>query len=280
MLSTTDHDRYRLGLSYIYPVLSRRAEGLSIGINLNPNHACNWRCIYCQVPDLQRGAAPAIDLALLEQELRDFLQDVLQGDFFDRLHVPQAWREIRDIAISGNGEPTSAAQFPQVVALIGRVLASLSLSECKLVLISNGSLVHKPLVQQGLKRWGELGGTMWFKLDTATDAGLKRINHAGLSAAKARANLETAAGLCPVWIQTCLFLLDEQPPALQECRAYLELLTDLTTKAVPLQGVLLYGLARPSRQAEAARLSALPVEWLENFANDIRRLGVEVKVSV
>ncbi|TAN52208.1 MAG: radical SAM protein [Methylococcaceae bacterium] len=279
MLSITNHDRNRLGLNYVYPVLSRRAEGLSIGINLNPNNACNWRCIYCQVPGLQRGGAPAIDLALLERELRELLQDVLQGDFFDRLHVPPAWREIRDIAISGNGEPTSSAEFCRVVDLIGSVAASLGLDDCKRVLISNGSLVHQPLVQQGLKRWGELGGILWFKLDSATDAGLARINNAGLASAKARANLETAAALCPVWIQTCLFLQDEQPPALHECRAYLELLADLTARSIPLQGVLLYGLARPSRQPEAPRLSALPLEWLESFANDIRRLGLEVKVS-
>ena len=34
---------------YVYPVLSRRAGGISIGINLNRNQFCNFRCIYCQV---------------------------------------------------------------------------------------------------------------------------------------------------------------------------------------------------------------------------------------
>ena len=49
MLTTTDHDRGSAGLTYVYPVISRRSGGLSIGINLNPNNACNWRCIYCQL---------------------------------------------------------------------------------------------------------------------------------------------------------------------------------------------------------------------------------------
>ncbi len=61
-LSTTDHSRDGAGLSYVYPVVSRRAGGVSVGINLNTNNACNWRCIYCQVPDLVRGAAPPVDL--------------------------------------------------------------------------------------------------------------------------------------------------------------------------------------------------------------------------
>lgn len=279
MLSVSNHDRYQAGLAYIYPVLSRRSAGLSIGVNLNPNNACNWRCIYCQVPGLQRGAAPAIDLAQLEQELRELLQDVLHGDFYERYQVPEVWRGIRDIAISGNGEPTSAAEFPLVVELIGRVVADLGLrGRCKLVLISNGSLVHKPAVRQGLALWGKLGGEMWFKLDSATDAGLEQINNAGISAAKAKENLMAAAGLCDVWLQSCFFSLDDEPPLLAECMAYAALLADLAQRQVPLRGVLLYGLARPSQQPEAPRLSALPEQWLEHFAKDIRGMGWKVRV--
>jgi hypothetical protein len=48
---------------------------------------------------------------------------------------------------------------------------------------------------------------------------------------------------------------------------------------LPLQGVLLYGLARPSFQPEAKRLSALPFAWLDAFAEKIRPLGLEVKVT-
>ncbi|HAN56230.1 MAG TPA: radical SAM protein, partial [Betaproteobacteria bacterium] len=78
-LTTTDHARDAVGMTYVYPVISRRAGGVSVGINLNPNNACNWRCVYCQVPNLVRGTAPVIDLALLEHELTDFLQQLLHG---------------------------------------------------------------------------------------------------------------------------------------------------------------------------------------------------------
>ena len=80
-LSVTDHDRGSAALRYVYPVVSRRAGGVSVGINLNPDNACNWRCIYCQVPDLTRGSAPPLDLALLENELRGFLDELLHGNF-------------------------------------------------------------------------------------------------------------------------------------------------------------------------------------------------------
>src|SRR5512143_3160479 len=116
-LNTTDHSRDSAGLRYVYPVVSRRAGGVSIGINLNPNNACNWRCIYCQVPNLTRGSAPPIDLDLLGRELRGFLREALTGDFMCR-RVPEDARHLVDIAISGNGEPTSAREFPQVIELV------------------------------------------------------------------------------------------------------------------------------------------------------------------
>ena len=87
-LNIVNHDRGSAALRYVYPVVSRRAGGVSVGINLNPNNACNWRCIYCQVPDLTRGAAPPVDLALLESELRNFLDELLHGDFMQS-RVPE-----------------------------------------------------------------------------------------------------------------------------------------------------------------------------------------------
>ena len=80
-MNITDHSRDIVGLTYVYPVVSRRAGGVSVGINLNPNSACNWRCIYCQVPELKRGSAPIIDLTRLEKELYNFLQEVIYGSF-------------------------------------------------------------------------------------------------------------------------------------------------------------------------------------------------------
>ncbi|MGI9142282.1 MAG: hypothetical protein ACR2IJ_03730, partial [Fluviibacter sp.] len=68
-LTFNDHDPDFLNLTYVYPVLSRRMQGISIGINLNTNNACNWACAYCQVPGLHRGDAPEVNLPLLEAEL-------------------------------------------------------------------------------------------------------------------------------------------------------------------------------------------------------------------
>ena len=280
MLTVSDHRRDRAGLTHVYPVVSRRSGGLSIGINLNPNNACNWRCIYCQVPDLQRGTAPETDLVLLRRELEQVLTDILTGEFHTRFGVPPEHRRIRDIAISGNGEATTAKAFPQVVALIGECCRKFGLAGlCKLVLISNGSRVRDDRVREGLRQWEGLGGELWFKLDSATAAGIERINGVRLSPASVMANLEIAAALCPVWLQTCVFALDGQAPERAEQTAYLEFLEQALRRGVRLQGVLLYGLARPSRQPEAERLAALPAEWLETFAGEIGRLGLAVRIN-
>lgn len=279
VLNVYDHDRGSAGLTYVYPVISRRAGGVSVGVNLNTNNACNWRCIYCQVPGLKRGSAPEVDLEKLAGELRGFLRELLQGEFMQQ-RVPAGMRRLNDIALSGNGEPTSAREFDRVVGLIGEIMAEFDLiGKIKLVLITNGSLIRRPGVREGLRKMARLGGEVWFKLDSATADGMLRINGSRQTLQKVHANLRTAARLCPTWLQTCVFACDGQPPSEAEREAYLNFIGRLRAEETPLRGVMLYGLARPSMQPEAARLSALPDEWMLNFAAAIETLGVPVKLS-
>lgn len=281
MLSTTNHRREGFGLKYVYPVISRRSGGLSIGINLNTNNACNWRCIYCQVPELVRGAAPETDLELLQRELGEFVAGFIQGANYEHFGIPPANRTIRDIALSGNGEPTSAPEFNQIIDAIGRCLRGTGLPpETKLVLITNGSLVHRPDVQKGIALLPQYNGEVWYKLDCATNAGMRRINDANITMTTVHKNLTTCAGLCPAWIQTCVFALDGEPPSAEEQKHYIGFLTSLVAEGVPLRGVLLYGIARPSRQPEAPRLSRLPQSWLEQYAARIGSTGLEVKINM
>lgn len=278
-LTTTDHSRDSAALTYVYPVVSRRSGGVSLGINLNLNNACNWRCIYCQVPQLARGSAPAADLERLGAELRGFLRELLHGDFMTQRVAPEA-RRLNDIALSGNGEPTSAPNFAAVVSLIGEVMAEFGLiGRIKLVLITNGSLLHRPGVQAGLRAMAQLGGEIWFKLDRVTPPGLREINGSRGTPDSVRAHLRIAAALCPTWLQTAVFALDGQPPPDTERAAWLAFVKTLAEQEIRLAGVLLYALARPSLQAGAVRLSAIDPGWLAAFAADIRACGLPVRLS-
>lgn len=278
-LMTDDHDRGVAGLTYVYPVVSRRSRGVSVGINLSPNNACNWRCCYCQVPGLVRGPAPEIDLDLLRRELEDMLHALVRGDYMER-HVPEGSRRINDVAFSGNGEPTASPRFVEAVEIAaGCVAKHPELAETKLVLITNGSLVHKDSVQRGLRRMAEANGEIWFKLDTATKEGQERINANRTSVARVLENLRTAASLCPTWLQTIVFATDGEPPSPSETDAWLARLEELRADGVRLAGILLYGLARPPRQPGGDRLSKVSEEWFDAFAARIRDVGFEVRSS-
>lgn len=277
-LKVSQHDRDLAGLTYVYPVLSRRAGGVSVGINLNPNNACNWHCAYCQVPDLVRGKAPDIDLALLEHELSGFLADLIHGDWMERF-VPEGSRVIRDIAFSGNGEPTSAEVFAEAVDRVLRVRDAFGLAAdaVPVRLITNGSLLAQARVQDGVRRLGAGGGEVWFKVDAGTTAGIERINGVRLEPAAVARNLARCAELCPTWVQTCVFRWDGAAPEEAELDAYLDVLAQ--AGIARLKGVLLYGVARPSRQPEAVHVARLSEAEIEQIAERIRQKGLTVRVS-
>jgi len=273
MLKVTDHSRDSAGLTYIYPVVSRRAGGVSVGINLNVNNACNWACVYCQVPDLKRGGPPPVDLQQMAGELRAFLHDATIGDFLLQ-HAPPEARRLMDVAFSGNGEPTSAPEFSEAVVLVEEVLREFQLQETlKLRLITNGSLLHRAGVRRGIARIGALDGEIWFKVDRATKEGIAVVNSIELAPERIKAALLACAELAPTWVQTCYFAIDGQEATENEQAAYLQLIASVGEK---IKGVHLYGLARPSLQPDAQRLSNLPQEKLLRFAQRISALGVEV----
>ena len=284
-LTVSDHNRDVSGMKYIYPVVSRRAGGVSIGINLNVNNACNWRCVYCQVPNLTRGTPPPIELEVLEQELRTFLAYVVHGDFMQR-YVAVSDRHLQDIAFSGNGEPTSAKEFPQVLQLVDQVLRDFGLlgdvlavnqaQQIKVRLITNGSLMDKMPILNSMRQLANSNGEVWFKVDAGTKEAIARINDVNLDPQKHIARLKRCAAVCPTFIQTCMFGLDGRAPDESHLAAYLALIEQVKLN---IQGVHLYGLARPSFQAEADRLSRLPTEWLEAVAQRIREHGIVVHVS-
>ena len=207
--------------------------------------------------------------------------DVLRGTFYSRFNIRPEHRSIRDIAISGNGEPTSTNTFDRVIELIGHITDELELpGNIKPVLITNGSFMQRAVVQKGIIHLSELNGEIWFKLDSATNAGINTVNNTSISISRVRRNLETAANLCPTWIQTCVFGMDGKPPVEAEQKAYIQFLASILAQGIRLMGVFLYGIARPSLQPEAPRLSRLSGEWLEQYAQKISKIGIKVKTSV
>jgi wyosine [tRNA(Phe)-imidazoG37] synthetase (radical SAM superfamily) len=278
-LSISDHSRDIAGLKYVYPVISRRSGGLSIGINFNTNNACNWHCVYCQVPNLVRGSAPPIDFSLLGSELRFFLDQIKNGAFYRQFAVSTELQQIKDIALSGNGEPTSVADFDQAIDLIATIAMEYQVfPKARFVLISNGSLMHQTKVQQGLKRLQHYGGEVWFKIDSGSLAGRKAINGCRDDNNKILQKLQQSAERCHTKIQSCLLDYDVFPWNQDARQAFLAFFQQIKQTTVVNQ-VMLYTLARPSLQPEASKITAIQPSQIQFFARELEKQGFNVSVA-
>lgn len=274
-LSVEDHRRDAAGLTYVYPVLSRRAGGISLGINLNVNNACNWACIYCQVPGLVRGGPPPIEVARLAGEFAGLLDEILAGRF-SAAGEGEAPRLV-DVAFSGNGEPTSADEFGDVLDRVTALLAERGLAgRVPVRVITNGSLLHRPAVQEAFRKLGAAGGEAWFKVDRASEAGMREVNASATTPEAVRARLDQCCALVPTWVQTCWFAIDGQAPCEEESVAYVDFLAGFAGR---IRGVHLYGIARPSMQPAAGRLTRLDHPTLAALAERLKAKGLTVTVS-
>ena len=138
----------------------------------------------------------------LEAELRALLTQLFLSDYLAR-HAPPEVQRVVDIAFSGNGEPTTAAEFAMAVGLAGRVLAEFGLAEPpQLRLITNGSQLGKADVQAGIATLGRLGGEVWFKIDAVGAAAMRRTNGVALQPETVRRRLMKCAELCSTRVQT------------------------------------------------------------------------------
>src|SRR4030067_1585066 len=120
----TDHTRTFAENKYVYPVLSRRAKGISVGINLNPDRVCNFNCVYCQVDRTNYIPHATVDIKRISSELKETLESVISGRLFTIPpfdNTPVELRRLSDIALSGDAEPTTFTKFYEVVEEIIKV---------------------------------------------------------------------------------------------------------------------------------------------------------------
>lgn len=259
---------------YIYPVWSRRAGGLSIGINLHPNHCCNWHCLYCQVPGLQRGPSPTIDSRQLIQELTDCL------NWLSQHCAPLTLKDcVQDVAFAGDGEPTTSPQFAEVLCKLIELLRQRRPDDrpAHVRLITNGSQLQHANVQHALKLLDEIEGEVWFKLDAGNDGEMLAINDTHLPLSLHLQRLQTCCTLCKTWVQTAVVsrITDGELTTTPSLPGYIDALQSVKEE---ISGILLYGIARQSQQDTKGCLQATPAEVLEEYAKRLRTLGVCVRV--
>ena len=277
-LDFSDHRRELGENRYVYPVVSRRSKGLSVGVNLNPDKACNFDCPYCQV---DRSVAPrwrAVDMAVLEAELDALLGLAAGGSLwsippFDTTAL--SLRRVNDVAFAGDGEPTAFKGFGEAVDLTGRLLARHGLGEVKPIVLTNATLFHRPAVASALGRLHELGGEIWAKLDAGTEPYFHRVDGTRLPFDRIVRNLEGAARRWPLVIQAMFHAFDSEGPGEAELDAWAGRLAAILEGGGSLKLVQVYTVARAPSDPS---VGALPAAALEAIAARVARLGVPVEV--
>jgi wyosine [tRNA(Phe)-imidazoG37] synthetase (radical SAM superfamily) len=268
-----DHRRELDANLYVYAVLSRRARGLSIGVNLNTDKVCNFDCPYCQVDRTRPGGPRDVDLARLGAELDALLEEVEAGRIWQRApfdSVDAALRRVADIAFSGDGEPTSPPEFPEAARIARDERERHGLS-VPLRLITNATLLDRQRVRSALPLFDEL----WCKLDAGTAEFFRLAAGTRLPFERVLANLTSVARERPIVIQSLFMAVDGVGPVPAEIEAYLGRLSEILAAGGQIDRVQVYTVARKPADP---RVGPLPVEALTAIAERVRALGLAAEV--
>jgi wyosine [tRNA(Phe)-imidazoG37] synthetase (radical SAM superfamily) len=274
--SFSSHPRQWRDFRYVYPVISRRGHGLSIGVNLNPDASCNFDCIYCCADRSGQRAAGWIDLDVLEAELRALVTArVALFSEPEFKHVPGEYRRLNDIAFSGNGEPTLVASFPRAVQIAVNVRREYGLDETKIILITNACGLTRPAVVETLALMDRNNGEIWAKLDAGTEEYFQLIARPNCSLQEVLESILATARVRPVVLQSLFMRVRGVPPSQAEIAAYVDRVRWLLEQGAHIKLVQVYTVAR--RTAEAY-VSPLTAEELEGIGEVVRKLPVAVEV--
>ncbi len=266
----THHPRQFRGSTIVYPVLSRRSGGISIGINLSPEKICNFECIYCQVDRSSLSSKqPASSLYHLEEELTNTIKMVISGDIYKYQpfdSTPKKFRRLNDIAFSGDGEPTAETEFLPACRILARLREDLGIKDVKTVLITNSTMLSAPRVQEALAIMDNINGEIWAKLDAGTEEYYKQVNNSGMALEKIIFNIKQASAIRPIVIQTLFMAIDGKEIASSEVDAYIQRLIDITNHGGKIKQIQLHTIARKPR---TANVSKLPENTLKQIADKI-----------
>lgn len=252
------HERKYKDNRYIYPVISRRSRGISIGINLNPGKACNFNCVYCQV---NRNVAPAfrtVDLEILEKELDSILEAERNGSLYEDAPfnvLPLEQRGVRDLAFSGDGEPTIFPQFEKAVQIAAHARLRFEHYAAKLILLTNAAYLEKPSVRAGLIELDRNNGEIWAKLDAGSEEYFLFVNRPKESFERILDNILEASRIRPLVIQSLWLKSNGVMPSEAEIETYCGRLNEILSSGGKLKRIQLYTIARNPAESAVSPLS-------------------------
>ena len=255
---------------FVYLVISPRANGLSIGLNLNPVVNCNLNCLYCEVDRTQMIHDAHFDIDRMVVELGETLE-LAQGGWLRQwpryARLPAELLEVRHVALSGDGEPTLSRRFVEAT----RAVVNLRHTgrSFKIVLVTNSTALDRPQVQDGLALLAQQD-EIWVKLDAGTQDYFNRINGSTISLEKILSNILLVGRQRPVVIQSLFPAIDGEEPPASEIEEYAQRLKELKAAGAEISLVQIYSATRPMAKRGC---SHLPLQTLSGIAKTVRRVA-------
>jgi wyosine [tRNA(Phe)-imidazoG37] synthetase (radical SAM superfamily) len=255
---------------FVYAVVSARARGLSVGINICPDKHCNFQCVYCEVHRNGDAHPGQLDVDAMAAELKKTLAFVRGGRLRERpwyRALPDELLQMRHVALSGDGEPTLSPKFADALEAVVHVRALSGFPFFKLVLLTNATGLDLPHVQHGLKHFTR-SDEVWAKLDGGTQAYVNRVNRASVPLEKILSNILLLGRQRPVVVQSLFPAINGEEPPLEEIEQYAHRLSELKQAGAQISLVQIYSATRPSPNSESGHL---PLRVLSRIAHVVRQ---------
>ena len=263
---------------FVYTVVSSRARGLSVGVNMNPDKYCNFDCGYCEVNRDEPPREALLNVAVMAEELEQTLELVQSSQIRKRpcyRNVPDELLKLRHVALSGDGEPTLCPCFLEAVQVVVHIRARGKFPFFKIVLITNASALNLPDVDEGLRSFTPRD-EIWVKLDAGTQEYMDSVNKAGCTIEQVVANILRLARQRPVIIQSLFPSLNGAEPLESEIEAYVERLTELKGGGAQISLVQVYSATRPTPHSECGHLSLRSLSHIARRVREATGLKAEV----
>jgi wyosine [tRNA(Phe)-imidazoG37] synthetase (radical SAM superfamily) len=254
---------------FVYTVVSARARGLSIGINMNPDRLCNFDCVYCEVNRDLPATERELNVTVMAEELDKTLFLVRSG----KIREHAAYRglsdellHLRHVALSGDGEPTLCPNFAEAIQVVVHVRARSPHAFFKLALITNGTGLDLRQVQASLQYFTP-DDEIWIKLDVGTQDYMNHVNRSEVSLEKVLSNILLVGRQRPVVIQSLFPMAFGQEPPPQEIDEYILRLHDLKNAGAHISLVQIYSATRPIAHPDCGHM---PLKKLSLISHRIK----------
>lgn len=220
-----------------------------------------------------------VDLEKVAEELDLILEAEKDGSLYEDAPfnvLAPAERGVRDIAFSGDGEPTLFPRFEDAVRITALARQHFGLKSSKLVLLTNAAFLDKPAVREALVLMDENNGEVWAKLDAGTEDYFRKVNRAGISLDRICKNILDAARVRPLVIQSLWFRIGGTVPPAKEIEAYCDRLNSLMSAGGRFNTMQIYTIARDPAENYVSPLSKAELDKIASMVK--ARVSVPVEI--